>query len=111
MPSNDVPPSFERDSVRLVGLRTRADLNDCYGLVQSKLSKDRFEVRIGGESVSVKLANLQFLGPNFPAMVLNLEGLGANMLGTHGGDDMRKHGLVLDKFMRVKYMNDVTPVR
>ena len=111
MPSSAPPPSFERDSVRLVGLRTRADLNDCYGLVQSRLSKDRFEVRIGGESVSVKLANLQFLGPDFPTMVFNLEGLGPNLLGAHlEDDDMRKQGHVLDKFMRVKYMSDATPV-
>ena len=111
MPSIDVPPSFQRDSVRLVGLRTRADLNDCYGLVQSKLAKDRYEVRIGGESLSVKLANMQFLGPDFPNVVFDLEGLAPNMLGVHAGDDdMRKQGHVLDKFMRVKYMGDVTPV-
>jgi hypothetical protein len=94
------PPSFQRDAVRLIGLRTHADLNDCYGLVQSKLAKDRFEVRVGGQSVNVKFVNLQFVGNK---MVFNLEDMLPNQLG--GAEDMRKKGLVLDKFMRAKYMS------
>lgn len=80
--------------------------------MQSRVSKDRVEVRIAGESVSVKLANLQFQGSAFPTMVFHLEGLGPNLLGAHAEDgDMRKQGLVLDKFMRVKYMDSLTPTR
>ena len=104
-----LPPSFERDAVRLIGLRTRADLNDCFGLVQSRLSKDRYEVRVGGESVSVKFVNMQFLGPDASKMVFNLEGTSPSQMGAPGGDDLRKKGLVLDKFMRVKYMCSLTP--
>ena len=98
------PPSFERDAVRLIGLRRRADLNDCYGLVQAKYAADRFEVRIADESVLVKMANLNFVG-HVP-LVFASDGI-----DTSGDDfDPRKQGLVLDKFMKIKYMTDCTPL-
>ena len=88
-------PSFERDAVRLCGLRRRADLNDCYGLVQTKRGPDAYEVRIGKQSVLVKMANLVFVG--YVPLVFNADGV---------TDDMRKYGLVLDSAMRQKYLGD-----
>lgn len=57
-----LPPCLERDAVRLDGLRRRAELNDCHGLVRAKHGKDLYEVLVGRESFLVVSANLNFVG-------------------------------------------------
>lgn len=92
-------PSIERDAVRMTGLRRRADLNGCYGLVQCKRGPDAFEVRIAKTTILSKMANLEFVG-HVP-MVFNADGV---------TEDMRKEGLVLDKEMHAKYLGAVKTV-
>ena len=53
--------SLERDAVRLEGLRRRADLNDCYGVMQRRLTPVMYAVRVGDESIVVTLANVTFV--------------------------------------------------
>lgn len=104
-PSPHPPPSFERDAVRLRGLRRRADLNDCHGIVLAKLAPDAFAVRLGTETVRVKWANLVFVGHVGVVMrTARLHALGG--LGT----DPRKLGLVLDDALWRVYMGDATPL-
>lgn len=54
--------SIERDAVRLDGLRRRADLNDCYGLVQRRINAHMYAVRVFEETIIAKYANFEFVG-------------------------------------------------
>lgn len=87
------PPSFQRDAVRLRGLRTHAQFNDCYGLVQHRLGKDAYSVRIGSETIIVKYANLDFV-----------EGVTMIFYAETVEDAYYKVGIVLDAEMRRKYL-------
>lgn len=90
-------PSFERDAVLLCNLTRRSDLNGVYGLVQSKLGPDSYEVRIGSKSILAKFANLKFVG-HVP-LVFDMDGLSPDIM-----KDVCKSGLVLDSKMRDKYI-------
>lgn len=82
-----LPPSLERDAVRLRGLRRRADLNDHFGLVQRRLTPEMYVVRVGSESIIAKYINFVFIGDNLPPV----------------GVDRSSEGLVLEADMRRKY--------
>lgn len=97
-----LPPTFERDAVCMKGLRRRADLNGCYGLVQSRPGFDAYEVRIGKVSILAKYANLDFVGN--VSTVFDADGVTDEM--------MAKNGLVLDEEMRKKYLpEEFEPVK
>ena len=53
--------SLERDAVRLDGLRRRADLNGCYGIMQRRLTPTMYAVRVGFETIVVTFANVTFV--------------------------------------------------
>lgn len=78
----------------MIGLRRRADLNDCFGLVQAKHGADLFSVRLGHETILCKHANLVFVG--HMSAYIRLEECHEK--------DVRKHALVLDEEMRAKYV-------
>ena len=54
-------PTIARDAIRLAGLRGRADLNGCYGIVLRKCDEFALEVRVGQETIVTRLANLEFV--------------------------------------------------
>ena len=92
------PPtrSLLRDTVRLIGLRRRADLNDCYGLVQARVNDARhpalYAVYVAGVSIIVKWDNLVFVGAVRVYPLLRTSII-----------DARKLGLVLGRKIRAQY--------
>ena len=91
-----LPPSLSRDAVRLDGLRRRAELNECHGIVRSKRGRDLFEVLVGDERFLVKFANLTFVGagvPLFRTADVQTEDLAAVL----------REGLVLDDSLLAVY--------
>lgn len=95
--------SLERDAVRLGGLRRRADLNDCYGVMQRRLTPVMYAVRVGDESIVVTLANVTFVTDDtVPSVAVYPRSTFSRPPST---DDLRR-ALVLDDDLYAVYSCD-----
>jgi hypothetical protein len=102
--ARDVPPSFLRDAVRLVGLRARADANGAYGLVRARRGENLYEVHVGGDVVLARRANLRFLNVARPRVPL----FAREVLTPDAEYVACRLGLVLDAAMRAVYLETST---
>lgn len=87
-------PSSRPSAVRIIGLERRADLNLSYGIVQRKRGKERFDIRIGTDVVSIMEGNLEFL-PSFPEVMIDM-----SMVDPSEYIKYSKEGVLVDKAIK-----------